>query len=408
MAVRYLNEPIKLNRVRLFRDLPSEEGADAARLAAILAHMKPPYDLPEPVSEQTPGYYDMETPVLPKESPVHYLIQLPPEYNPYRRYPMIVTLHGAGTTTEQQIDWWAGSWTRGMRTGQATRHGYIVLAPDWAGEHQDQYQYSAREHAIVLGCYRDACRRFAVDTDRVFLSGHSMGGDAAWDIGLAHPDLWAGVIPISAESARFCSLYWENARNLPFYVICGELDGAKMSKNSRDLDRYLNHGYNTTVVEYQGRGHEHFSDELLRLFDWMGRFHREFFPREFNCATMREGDNFFWWVELSGMPPRSMVSPTDWPPPRGSEPVHVKANVTANNNLSIRTGTTRLTVWLAPGMFDFKRPISIVVNGHKMNNRTSNLAPNLETLLEDVRTRGDRQHPFWAKFDCPTGRVAPE
>ena len=60
-----------------------------------------------------------------------------------------------------------------------------------------------------------------------------------------------------------------------------------------------------------------------------------------------------------------MVNPSDWPPPRGTEPVHVKANVTANNNLSIQTGTTRLTVWLAPGMFDFKRPISIVVNGRK-------------------------------------------
>ena len=33
-------------------------------LAALLAHMKPPYDLPEPVSEETPGYYELEVPVL--------------------------------------------------------------------------------------------------------------------------------------------------------------------------------------------------------------------------------------------------------------------------------------------------------------------------------------------------------
>ena len=170
--------------------------------------------------------------------------------------------------------------------GPARRHVTAISCwrPTGPENTKNKYHYSAREHAIVLGCYRDACRRFAVDTDRVFLSGHSMGGDAAWDIGLAHPDLWAGVIPISAESDRYCSLYWENARNLPFYVICGELDGAKMNKNARDLDRYLRRGFNATVVEYQGRGHEHFSDETLRLFDWMGRFHREFFPREFNCG----------------------------------------------------------------------------------------------------------------------------
>ena len=103
----------------------------------------------------------------------------------------------------------------------------------------EKYGYTVREHALVLGCYRDACRRFAVDTDRVFLSGHSMGGDAAWDIGLAHPDLWAGVIPIVAKSDRFCTFYRKNAKNLPFYFVCGELDGNKMAKNANDLDHYL-------------------------------------------------------------------------------------------------------------------------------------------------------------------------
>jgi pimeloyl-ACP methyl ester carboxylesterase len=403
---RYLKEPAKLNRARLFHDLPSEEGATPTMLAEMIAHMKPAYELPPPVSEDMPGYYDLEVSIFPGEAPVHYLIQLPPDYDPYRRYPMIITLHGAGTTPRYQIDWWAGDWGGHGRGGQAGRRGYIVMAPQWAGEHQEKYRYTLREHKMVLGCYRDACRRFAVDTDRVFLSGHSMGGDAAWDMGLAHPDLWAGVIPVVAEADRFCAFYRKNAKNLPFYVVGGELDGNKMSKNATELDHYLRAGYNATIVQYRGRGHENFSDEIQRLFDWMGRFHRDFFPRDIDCATMREGDNFFWWVELGGMPPRTTVNPEDWPPPHGSRPAQVSARITANNNLSIQTKTTSLTVWLAPGMFDFKRPISIVVNGRKMNNHSSNLAPNLETLLEDVRSRGDRLHPFWSKFECTTGRLA--
>ncbi len=103
-----------------------------------------------------------------------------------------------------QIDWWAGSYSKPskMRIGQAGRHGYIVVAPRWSGSKQRTYGYSAREHAAVLFSLRDACQKFSVDTDRVFLSGHSMGGDAAWDIGLAHPDVWAGVIPIVAVAVR--------------------------------------------------------------------------------------------------------------------------------------------------------------------------------------------------------------
>ncbi len=92
-----------------------------------------------------------------------------------------------------------------------------------------------------------------------------------------------------------------------------------MTLNAPDLDRYLKRGYNSTVVEFLGRGHEDFSDEILRLFDWMGRFHRDFFPRDFTCSTMRRFDNYFWWVEMGGMPAGAMVEPTDWPPPRGTQ-----------------------------------------------------------------------------------------
>ena len=103
--------------------------------------------------------------------------------------------------------------------GQAMRHGYIVLAVDWAKPAQLEYEYSAREHAAVLVSLRDACRRFSVDTDRVFLSGHSMGGDAAWDMGVAHPDQWAGVIPIVAVAEKYCLHYRNNASLVPFYVV---------------------------------------------------------------------------------------------------------------------------------------------------------------------------------------------
>jgi pimeloyl-ACP methyl ester carboxylesterase len=273
------------------------------------------------------------------------------------------------------------------------------MAPEWGIEHQVQYEYSAREHNAVLSCLRDACRRFAVDTDRVFLSGHSMGGDAAWDIGLAHPDLWAGVIPISADSQKYCKFYTENARYVPFYVVLGELDGtpSKMVRNAPDLDRCFGREYNTTVVEYLGRGHEHFSDEILRLFDWMGRYRRNFFPREFTCATLRQWDNFFWWVEVDGLPAATMIDPSQWGSRRTPTPLRISGAILPNNNLKVSAGNGRVTVWISPEMVDLKQQVGILVKGQKINAREPFIQPSLETLLEDVRTRGDRQHPFWAK-----------
>ncbi|HEY2828414.1 MAG TPA: alpha/beta hydrolase fold domain-containing protein, partial [Pirellulales bacterium] len=367
--------------------IQSQDAATPKLIAALVAHMKPNLETP---AQAMPGFFELSVPGQDGDADMTYYVQLPPEYDPHSVYPCIVTLHGTGTTPQQQIDWWAGELPQGggaaARTGQAGRYGYIVIAPEWTAPHQTQYEATAREHNAVLAALRDACRRFAIDTDRVFLSGHSAGGNAAWDIGLAHPDLWAGVMPIVATAEKNVQLYWKNAEHLPLYFVCGELDGDKMAKNGPEFDRYMNRSaaFDCTVVEYEGRGHENFSDEILRLFDWMGRKHRNFFPRQFTAVTNRAFDNYFWWLELRNFQPSEKT-------------LQVESNLTANNGVSIRTGG-KLTVWLSPEMVDFSRPIIISQNGSRLGSPSS-IGPDVTVLLEDVRSRGDRHHPFWAKVE---------
>jgi predicted esterase len=401
----YLVETQKLKREELLGKIRTREGANPQMIARLLALMKPPLEPGEPLKDK-PGLYQHDVEVLAGVPATTYLVQLPPEYDPHRRYPTIVTLHGSGSTAEQQIDWWAGPQSaNGSRLGQATRHGYIVVAPNWAQNQQKSYRYSVEEHGAVLNSLRDACRRFAIDTDRVFLSGHSMGGDAAWDIGIAHPDLWAGMIPIAAVADKYVAHYWENAAYVPFYLVDGGLDGDNQVRNARDLDRYFRHGYNVTVVEYEGRGHEHFYDEILRIFDWMGRYHRNFFPREFTCRSMREWDNFFWWVELHDLPERAVVDPQSWPLPRGTLAAKTEAEINEKNGINVRTSAAYATVWLAPEMVNFSQPVRVMVNGSRSKPGDPAVDPDIQVLLEDARTRADRRHVFWAKIDLPAGRV---
>jgi hypothetical protein len=68
-------------------------------------------------------------------------------------------------------------------------------------------------------------------------------------------------------------------------------------------------------------------------------------------------------------------------------------------------GAGVLNIWVSPQLFDLSRQITIAVNGQSVNPKGAAL-PNLKVLLEDVRTRGDRQHPFWAKIEMPIGRAA--
>jgi acetyl esterase/lipase len=381
----YLNEAAAAQRDALFQKISQQESASPELIARLIARMKPPV---ESLPSTTSDYYELEAPGPPEGANASYFILLPPGYDPYRAYPAIVTLNGAGTSPVQQIDWWAGAASDKGRLGQATRQGYIVIAPAWTRPHQNKYNASAEEHDSVLRSLRDACRRFAIDTDRVYLSGHSMGGDAAWDIGVSHPDLWAGIIPIVATTTKASiNHYTANAAALPMYFVAGELDGTRIQENSIDWDRYFVRNYDVTVVEYRGRGHEHFSDEILRLFDWMGRKRREFFPKEFTSATKRPWDNYFWWIETEGL---------STPAPRG-QALQVKGSITANNSVNIRAPGSA-SVWLAPEMIDFKRPINVVINGRSINQRL--IQPDLRVLLDDVRTRGERAHPFWAKVEA--------
>jgi len=398
----YLRADDAMARQDIRERLADEEAGDAATIASLARQMRPPLDPPEPMA---PGLHEIEFAGADGQ-PVTCLVQVPPEYDPLRRYPTIVSLHAAFTAPADQIAWWAGSpGPDGRRVGQATRHGCIVVAPRWTEEGQSTYGYSAREHAAVLGALREAQRRFAIDTDRVFLSGHSLGGDAAWDIALAHPDLWAGLVAITPGAGRYVNHYWHNARTLPIYVVGGELDNGTFARNGMDLDRYLAKGFDTTYVEYRGRGHEHFADEQPRIFDWMERRKRTFLPTSIDAVTMRPWDNFFWWVEVSGAPPKTVVLPSQWPPAQGVRPFTVEAKTTATNGLNVHCGAERVRVWLSPELVDFTRPVNVSLDGRKL--WRDPVQPDEGVLLEDLRTRGDRQHPFWAVLESTRGPAPP-
>src|SRR5262249_56497428 len=104
--------------------------------------------------------------------PTEYAVRLPPEYHPLRGYPALVVLH-SGPGPAAAIDEWAE---------EAARHGYILIAPQYnlRGQPHD-YRYTISEHAAVELALRDARKRYAVDSDRVFIAGQITGGNMAWD-----------------------------------------------------------------------------------------------------------------------------------------------------------------------------------------------------------------------------------
>ncbi len=382
-----------LRRQEIVAELDSTEGIDAASIARMLPLLPAAIETPQavvaaPFEVTVPGQ-------AAEDSEVTYTAFLPPEYHVGRNYPMIVALREQGKTTQQEAQWWAGT---ADQAGQAQRHGYIVIAPEYAAADAFQHTYSADSHHAVVESIYDACRRFQVDSDRIYLSGHGMGGDAAFDIGLSHPDLFAGVIPICGVIRNNCQFYWSNAEYLPLYVVGGQLDRDVPHENAGVLMRMMIQGYDLIYSEYIGRGREGFYEEIHKLFAWMPLHSRQRMLRDFKMQTMRETDGRFYWFEAQGFP--DAVKVADWSNQRrrrAPRPMPLNVHISPGNTISILSGADRSTIWLTPDIVDFDERLTVRLKGRIRYNDFPQA--NIETMLEDYRRRGDRQQLFWGRLD---------
>lgn len=424
LVQQYLVEADSTRRTQIVAQLKALEGGQPDLVAKLLALMKPP-KTPTPVaSDDPPGLHRMQ--VSLGGEMVSYVVQTPPEYDPNRVYPCVVSCPSLSSNPDVQINWWCGSplkviekegvaesadpsesgpseagepvKTKIQRFGQATRKGYIVISPVWASKGQLQYNYSEIEHARVLKCFRDAMRHFSIDTDRVFISGHQQGAALAWDVALSHPDLWAGGVMISPTADKFIIQYDQNAKLVPMYFVYGQFDGSGFREQiGKTIDKYVRSTqYDAIAVSYIGREGGFFPEEAPRIMDWMqlSSHRRQRNPKEIKVSMMRPGDRFFYWIEAPDFASDNNSFTFNAGDSRG-----IEATITAKNGVSVSQNPSPSTVvWLSPDMVDFSLPVTVRVKG---TTRKLDVASDLEVILEDARQRADRQHPFHFRVSIP-------
>src|SRR5262249_13736018 len=142
------------------------------------------------------------------------------------------------------------------------------------------------------------------------------GGTMAYDVGLSHPDLFAGVIPMGGSPDFFPRAYWRNGQYLPFYAVNGSKSGATGLVRGL-FDNWVLRSYPMLWVDYKGRGMEWFSAEVPNILDWMRPKRRAFplhqlgtdgngtqFGNEF--CTLRRTDNRFYWLSTDAVHERNL------------------------------------------------------------------------------------------------------
>lgn len=401
-VLQYLRATHPSLRGSALSELTATEGVGTKTVEQLIRMLPPVLDTPSLQAGRVVGItvHDPGRTREDDDSPtaLRYSVLLPPEFNPHHTYPMIVALHEWGWTPERALQWWGGDDASPL---QSQRHGYIVIAPEYLPAKFGD-PLPAPTDAIVWECLRDARRRFLIDSDRVFLSGHGRGADAAFDVGLARPDLFAGVIPISGGAIpakngpdRDSKRLLENARQQAWYVVMGEFDFGLYDRHAHWLESQMLNGTDLLVSQYKARGHETFYSEIHRLFEWMALHRRPAEPKEFDFRSLRTTDVRMHWVRWSDPSPpksKSNVKLTAGPP-KPAAPIILSARILAGEGEKkniVLSGRGALTIWLNANLIDLDKRLSVrMVDGQQKFNDF--LKPEIDAVLEDFRQRGDRQ-----------------
>ena len=240
-----------------------------------------------------------------------YYAVLPPEdYDPGREYALILTLHGAGVRAEGQVDAYkAKPWAFVVAPTNRRPFGF-----DW----QDWGRLDALE---VLDL---AKRAFPIDTARVYLTGHSMGGHGAWHVGLSHADRFTAMAPEAGWTSFELYIPWflqrgymygdprqvgmrdlalledrplnfvENARNLPVFIVHGGVDDNVPTMHGRMFAQRLEAlCYDYEYLEVPDRGHWWHDDsldvscvDLPEVMDFLSSQRRDTVPRDVVLKTV--------------------------------------------------------------------------------------------------------------------------
>jgi hypothetical protein len=371
-------------RQNLLQDLKKLEGIGHERVRQLIPQLPPLIESPDLVSSRP---LTVELAARGEDKPTAYTVILPPEYSPNHLYPMIVTLRPQRRNIENQLSFWAGTQDQ---PGQAQRHGYIVIAPHYIDQDHPKYEHDARSHQVVLDAIVDARQRFKVDSDRVFLTGHGMGGDAAIDIGMSHPDYFAGVLPFTALVSDISNWYWKNSVGLGWYFVTGELDRNSLDHNAKVLNLMMRNRHNLVIVEYIGRGYEHYYEEIHRVFEWMSLQKRNAWPTVMEFNVKRPRDNRFYWVHAFGLP--NVVTR----PSTNSRPMELNVRVSDGNTMRITSGASFHDIFLSPKIVDFDKKLTVLKGSRKKFNGF--LTPSIEDTLDALRETGDRQQLRWQRL----------
>jgi predicted esterase len=203
----------------------------------------------------TPGFHDLSFPAHlgGQARTMAYDICLPAGYDPGRRWPMLVYLVGVGDRGDDAGALFNNGPLLNLKTNPALRDWapFIVFTPRCP---VDMRWDSPGMAQSLVEMIRWARGSWAVDPDRVYLTGLSMGGTGTWRVALQAGDTFAAIAPFCAPAVEPQRMA-RALKGTTVCIICGEQDGGNTDGSRKMYDALHQAGIDVLYVEVPGEGH---------------------------------------------------------------------------------------------------------------------------------------------------------
>lgn len=193
-----------------------------------------------------------------------YRMLKPDEYDPTVKYPLVIGFHGAGgggtDNTSRSIEAMGHLSTAEMRKDYPA----FVITPqatsNWADTSWALGSYSIDEIAItkwmimVYEVIDDLELEYNIDTNRIYVTGQSMGGFGAYDCVMRDPERFAALVPMAGGGDPTQAT---NMMNVAIWSFHGALDTVVPVEGDREMAAALTAAGHTnwTYTEYPDAGH---------------------------------------------------------------------------------------------------------------------------------------------------------
>lgn len=329
------------------------------------------------------------------EVPLFYLVQLPVDYHPSQRRPLLLALHGMNAEAKTALGFWAA---------EANRRGWIVAAPECIIGKGKGYLATPEERGLGIRTVVDCMRRFAVDPARVYVAGHSMGGHMAWDLALTFPGRFAAAAPYIGCVTGVSSNYVPNVFHTPVYCVSGERD-TTITKVNRLVNEDLKRQRRPMVyVEYLARGHEGFGEEIPRTVEWLAGKSRQRSPKEVDFVSADMETSQAFWLAMTDNQTKKQTAPVTFETAvRATGIARLSGAAGPNNTVEIKAYNIQgVRIFVTPELFDLAKPLKVTINARQQ--RVAAFEASRRKVLEFVRETGDRERLYWACVDLAVPR----